>query len=265
MNSDTASLVTLLLALHDRRDDADYLLYRSNAMQKVAELAEKNPQAVISAGHETLRLLDQDDVDVCNRANRALHVLFDWFEGHEWIGARELVEKALIHQRFRWKERYLQVLDEFADPASLPTLLAVLRQHGSQSEVDVDIRSAVIQSLTSVFQAAHVWDSIRPYLRDPAPRVRLAATEFVWSFDITSAGDLLIARLAEEEDPSVFELILACLEKWKRTDALPACEQRLRSLDPALTDFIEPLMDTIAALSRESDPGAPGSRDTLER
>lgn len=261
MNAVKDMMLDLLLSLHDRRDDGDYREHRDVAVRKLAELAREPADGLRAAGDELIQRLDREDVEDGKRVNRALHVLFDWIEAHRWAAGRELVEKALLHPRFHWKERYIQVLDEFADPASIPVLLALLRQQGSMSEADVDVRAVVIQSLTSVFKAANIRDVILPHLEDPAPRVRRAAAEYVWTLDIVEAGDALIARLAEEDDPSVFELILECLERWRRTDALPVCEQLVRSMDPALTDFIEPLTETIEALSNRPVPESSAGQD----
>ncbi len=249
--SNASPLVNELLALHSYKDADDYASRRDLLVRRLISVAQQPERRLNETGAELLAVLDSDDAEAQQRANRALHVLFDVIEGQRITSGVRLVERALVHRAFLWKERCIELIDEFADVDSIPALIEALRRYAGTSEVtDLDTRAAAIRALTYTFQAKHVKADVLPYLQDAAATVRLAAVEYVCELDIAEAGDTLISRLPEEPDPAVFELSLECIEMWQRHDALPVCKKLLQTIPPRLTSFTEPLAATISTLSR---------------
>jgi len=203
---------------------------------------------LLSLTEDLLDELDREDPTAAAEVNHALHLLFEFFQIRDIAEVRPVVERAVLHPGFRQKARYLQLLEEFADERSAPVLVEVLAHNRGSSEDDIDTRVAALEALHLQPRPLADPDPVLAMFDDQSSRVRLAAMRYVWTHRVAEAGDLLVRRIAVESDPDVLSLMLETIEQLGRVDALPACEERLARLDPALTDFIEPLQETIAVL-----------------
>lgn len=207
-------------------------------------------ELLVSLAECLLEELDRYEPAVAE-VNHALHVLFEFFQIRDLARIRPAVERAVLHPAFRSKARYLQLLEELADPRSVPALIEVLSRHRGTSEDDLDGRVAALEALRMQAEPLQELSPVLALLDDSSSRVRLAATAYVWTHHVSEAGDILVRRIAYEDDPDVLALALETVEQLGRVDALPVCEERLSRLDPALSDFIEPLQATIAVLREQ--------------
>jgi hypothetical protein len=221
---------------------------RAEVMRRLDAVFAANPESLALAAENQLAMLSQAATDgEVLRANRSLHALFDLFEKRHWRECRTLIERALLEPRFLMKERYLQALEDFADPASVPALMALLAQPGTSVAAN-DLRAAVLASLTGYFPPPDDARIALRFLADEHLRTRANALQLVSTHEIRAAGAALVNRIAEERDPDLLAEVLELVERWSPEEALAAINQRLAADDDENEGAREALMSARQAL-----------------
>jgi hypothetical protein len=99
------------------------------------------------------------------------------------------------------KERYLQILEAFAAPASVPVLMQVLAQPGD-SVAASDLRAATLATLVGYFPAPDDARAAVALLADDHLRTRANAVQFIATHALRDASQTLLERVVHERDPT---------------------------------------------------------------
>jgi hypothetical protein len=244
---DKAAIDAAIDRLYARRHAPGYQQSRLELLKELNALVSKHPESMLAVGEDRLEELSNAPQDA-DRLNYGLHLLFDFFEGRRLPQIRALVERALQNENFRMKERYIQTLEEFGDPASVPPLIALLSLHrGSGIEAE-DIRVAVLQALAAYFPALADPSPVLDLLGDESLRVRTAALRYLLVHPVDVAAPTLAARAQVETDPDLLAAILDLHEQADPAGALAAAEERLASTPASQGEVIEPLQSIVGRL-----------------
>lgn len=143
-------------------------------------------------------------------------------------GALELNIAALLSEKTRDKEAYIELLATFENPQAIPALIHAIKTDNSAGEEEGLVRYKAIEVLRLVGtkEAASI---IIPYVKDSAYRVRRASIKLLLNFDISEAAPILAEWLSQEEDPTNLEELISALVHWKHTDSLPELKELLTS------------------------------------
>jgi hypothetical protein len=220
---------------------------RAKLSKELGSMVPLSLEPLLSIAERRLQQLGGDPEEV-GRLNYGLHLIFDFFEGKRLPQIRTLVERALQIKHFRMKERYIQTLEEFGDPASLPSLVTLLSLHRGSSIDDEDIRTAVLNALAGYFPPLADPSVVLDCLRDEVPRVRRAALRYVSAHAVDVAADALALRALDEDDPDLLVDVLDLLEQTDPSRALSSAGSRLASTPPSEVQIIEPLQHTVEKL-----------------
>jgi HEAT repeat protein len=182
------------------------------------------------------------------RLNHGLHLIFDFFESRRFPQIRTLVERALQNEHFQMKERYIQTLEEFGDPASVLPLVTLLSLHRGIGLEDEDVRVAVLKALTGSFPSLADPSPVLDLLSDESLRVRSAALNYLWAHPVGVAAAVLASRAQDEGDPDLLVAMLELLEQADPVGALAAAEKRLASTPVSERETIELLQLTMEKL-----------------
>jgi HEAT repeat protein len=242
-----AAIESAIDQLYAHRRSPDYEPARAEFLKDLSSMAPSRLEPLLSIAESRLQQLGGADDDV-GRLNYGLHLIFDFFEGRRLAQIRTLVERALQTERFRMKERYIQTLEEFGDPASLPTLVTLLSLHRGTSDDEEDIRTAVLNALTGYFPPLADPSVVLDCLSDESPRVRRAAIRYVSAHPADRAGATLALRASNEDDPDLLVDVLNLLEQTDPTKALASAEDRLASTPSSEAEIIELLQHTVERL-----------------
>lgn len=242
-----AAIESAIDQLYAKRRAPDYEPARAKLLKELGSSLSSHLQPLLSVAEHRLRQLDGADEDV-GRLNYGLHLIFDFFEGRQLPQIRTVVERALQTDRFRMKERYIQTLEELADPASLPSLVTLLSRHRGNSIDDEDIRTAVLNALTVYFPPLADPSVVLDCLCDQSLRVRQAALRYVSAHPVDVAGPALELRALDEEDPDLLADVLDLLAQADPAKALASAEHRLASTPTSDAEVIESLRHTLEEL-----------------
>ncbi len=187
------------------------------------ELAAECSEALLQTGQELLNHSDESD-----DGEYKFQVVLQALVSRDQPGALELNAEALVSKKTQDKEAYVELLESFEDPRTVPALMYAIEADHSTGEEEGGVRYKAINALRRV-GAKEVASMIIPYVQDQAYRVRGAAIEFLISFNIHEAAPIFVDQLAEEEIPSNLEKLIDGLVSWKQTDALPVLRELLAS------------------------------------
>jgi hypothetical protein len=233
--------------LYTRQRTPGYEQARSELLKELHTLVPERLAPMLAVGERRLQELSNTLHDV-GRLNYGLHLIFDFFEGRRLPQVRTLVERALQVKQFRMKERYIQTLEEFGDPGSVPPLVNLLSLHRGSDIEDEDVRVAVVQALAAYFPSLADPSPVLGLLSDESLRVRSAALQYI---EANPTGVALSALAARAQDESDRDLLVAVLDLLGQTDpvkALALAEQRLALTPVSETEIVEVLQLTAKEL-----------------
>jgi HEAT repeat protein len=175
-------------------------------------------------GQDLLDRVDESESEI----EEKLWMVLEAIAGRSQAGALELIVSALVSEKTRRKEQYVDLLDRFEDPRTIPALMYAVEADFSTGEMGGWIRSKAINALLRL-KATEAASMIIPYVKDSIDQVRSVAIKFLIDLNVLESAPVFVEQLAKEDDPDNFEDLISGLVLWKRTESLPVLANLLAS------------------------------------
>lgn len=189
----------------------------------LCQLGSEYSETLMQTGQELLeRCEESEDIEY------KFQLVLDSLAERCHPGALELNITALISEKTRDKEAYIDLLATFENPLAIPALVHAIKADDSTGEQEGGIRYKAIE-LLHILGAKEVTSMIIPYVKDSAYRVRGSAIDFLVNFDIREVAPIFVDQLGLEEYPTNLEKLISGLVSWKWTDTLPELRELLAS------------------------------------
>ncbi len=203
----------------------DQLVESWNKCLKIlCQLDEECSDALKRIGQELLESVDQNEPKI----EEKLWMVLEAIAGRSQSGALELTVLALFSEKTRRKEQYVDLLDRFEDPRTIPALMYAVESDCSTGEMGGWTRSKAIDALLRL-KAKEAATMIIPYVKNSVDRVRGAAIKFLIGLNVSEASPVFIEQLFNEDDPDNLEDLISGLVCWKQTESLPILHNVLAS------------------------------------
>jgi len=193
-------------------------------LRMLCKLGDECSDALIQIGQELLAQVDEVEWTI----EYKLWMVLLAIARRNQPGALELTADALVSEKTRRKEEYVDILDGFEDPRAIPALMYAIEVDRSTGDMGGWTRCKAIKALLRL-DAKEAASMIIPYIKDSVDRVRSAAIKFLIALNIGEAAPIFIEQLGEEDDPDNLENLISGLVLWKQTESLPLLRDILAS------------------------------------
>src|SRR5215212_4329655 len=139
-----------------------------------------------------------------------LWMLLEAIASRRQPNALDLTMAALVDQKTRNKEAYIDILDRLENRRAVPVLIHFIESNSTETDAEGWARYKAVRALLR-FEARQAATVILPLLSDPVDKVRNIVIKFLIDLDVREAAPALAARLSEEDDPDNFEKLVTCL------------------------------------------------------
>ncbi|AFZ24526.1 hypothetical protein Cylst_2296 [Cylindrospermum stagnale PCC 7417] len=192
-------------------------------LTKLYQLGSECSETLMQTGQELLeRCEESEDIEY------KFQLVLDSLAKRCHPGALELNIAALVSEKTRDKEAYINLLATFKNPLAISALVHAIKADDSTGEEEGGIRYKAIE-LLHLLGAKEVTSMIIPFVKDSAYRVRESAIDFLVKFDIREVAPIFVDQLAQEEYPINLAKLISGLVSWKWTDTLPELRELLAS------------------------------------
>lgn len=203
----------------------DQLVESWNKCLKIlCQLEEQCSDALMRIGQDLLDRVDESELEI----EEKLWMVLEAIACRSQAGALELIVSALVSEKTRRKEQYVDLLDRFEDRRTIPALMYAVESDCSTGEMGGWIRSKAIKALLRL-KATEAASMIIPYVKDSVDQVRSVAIKFLIDLNVLESAPVFVEQLAKEDDPDNFEDLISGLVLWKRTESLPVLANLLAS------------------------------------
>lgn len=196
----------------------------NKCLRMLCQLGDECSDALMRIGQELLDRVGGKESEIEDK----LWMLLEAIARRNQSGALELTAAALVSEKTRRKEEYVDILDRFEDPHAIPALVYAVEVDRSTGDMGGFTRYKAINALLGL-NAKEAASIIIPHVQDSVERVRSAAIDFLLDLDVHEAAPVFIEQLAKEDDLDNLEKLISGLVSWKRTDSLPILRDILAS------------------------------------